>query len=1201
MIDFKTSLRPASVWRRLLVLSLVLTSTSALRAAEPFHAWAERPTMGWNSWDIYGTTVTETQTMAQANYMATHLKVHGWDLITVDIQWYAPNPAGDGNYYNYDTPNNQLVMDGFGRLQPATTRFPTAAGGNGFTTLASDVQALGLRFGIHIMRGIPRHAVVLDLPIHGTAFTAQDIADTGSTCPWNPDMYGVDMSKPGAQEYYDDLMQQYADWGVDFIKVDDISRPYGPNQAAEIEAIRAAIDKTGRPIVLSLSPGETPLVMGAHVMVNANQWRISDDFWDNWGPLYDQFQRLHDWTPYRGPGFFPDADMLPLGKVEASGGNPNGRPTNFSQDEQHTLMSLWSIARSPLIHGGDMTQMDSFTLGLFTNDEVIAVNQRSTHNRQLFRNGNQIAWVADDEDSDDKYLAVFNTGGTSTTVAVDLADLGFTASVGILSLWDQVDLGSFTGTFSPSVNAHGAKLFRLSGVSLPTPWITVASAAEAGVTVGWEEIPTADSYTLKRGNSEAGPFLVVASGLTSPSHLDATVADRTGYYYVVSATVSGEEGPDSGPRYVISDGVPDTVSWNYDAWSTVGGDGAGSLPPLGAEAGADRAGAWSQTYPNNPVTNLRDALGGATSLDISYSSTNGGYWMQGSHPGQDSDGSWNKEMLNGYLNAGGGGSSSVTITEIPHGTYDLYVYFSSDTANREGRVSDGTSTYFFRTIGSASISGANAVLTPTNDTVDDPQDDLANYAVFRDLVGTEQTVTVTIPNFGGIAGFQVVPVNDGPGISDQPDPVSLLAGNTVQLGVVATGSENFSYQWFKVSGGGDVALANGGRISGATSADLEITGVTSSDAGQYYVVVTDETSAPLITFASTVATVSVLDFEITSSTIQPQVDPDDESFFPGTVADADNIDAGYDPHTYIAHDTPSQGMSFTTGGNPGGYTLGSITIQQVLNQTWADVQPGDLFSFAFGTLEGTTKTPLYQAPNAIYAGTPINNGFTAGGGIYLTFDLSQVGEIGTLSPNTQYYFEVAAKNGTGQVVYIDWNGASAGGYDAGEAFSGDLAAEITPGYVAMTGDRAFHADLTAVVAPADDFASWIGNYPGVGAMTGVNQDPDHDGIPSGVENFFGTDPSEPTRGIRVVARSGNTLTFQHPRNASPASDLSAAYRWSPDLAVWHPGGVDVAGTTVNFAVVPDTPSPGVVTVIASIAGAVPDSVFARIEVSASTP
>ena len=194
-------------------------------------------------------------------------------------------------------------------------------------------------------------------------------------------MYGVDMSKPGAQAYYDSVFELIASWGVDFVKVDDISRPYHDNER-EIEAIRAAIDRTGRPMVLSLSPGETALTAAAHVQRHANMWRISDDFWDTWPSLKEQFARLRNWNPHRQPGAWPDADMLPFG-VLAMG----KRTTRFTRDEQITVMTLWAIARSPLMMGGDLTKLDDFTRGLLTNDEVLAVNQSSERNQPLFERG----------------------------------------------------------------------------------------------------------------------------------------------------------------------------------------------------------------------------------------------------------------------------------------------------------------------------------------------------------------------------------------------------------------------------------------------------------------------------------------------------------------------------------------------------------------------------------------------------------------------------------------------------------------------------------------------------------------------------------------------------------------------------------------------------------------------------------------------
>jgi hypothetical protein len=368
-----------------------------------YYDWAKTPPMGWNSWDSFGTGVTEAQTRENAQYMAKNLKSHGWSIVTVDIDWFVPGAKG----WNY-TPGVEISMDAFGRPLPAEDRFPSAKGGKGFKPLADWMHSQGLKFGVHLLRGIPRKAVEHNLPILGTTLHAADVADKTSLCRWNPDMYGVDVSKPGGQEYYDSLFKLLAEWGVDFAKVDDLSTPY---HQPEIEAIRKAIDRSGRPIVLSTSPGPTGVDHGPHIETHANMWRVSDDFWDNWGALKEQFDRLDHWTPFRGPGHWPDADMLPIGAVRQD--EPAGW-THFTQTEQVTLMSLWAICRSPLILGGHLPKNDAFTLGLLTNDEVLAVNQNSTNNRQVWRKGDTVAWVADVPHSKDKYLAVFNAADAKT-------------------------------------------------------------------------------------------------------------------------------------------------------------------------------------------------------------------------------------------------------------------------------------------------------------------------------------------------------------------------------------------------------------------------------------------------------------------------------------------------------------------------------------------------------------------------------------------------------------------------------------------------------------------------------------------------------------------------------------------------------------------------------------------------------------------
>ena len=376
-----------------------------------FHDWAATPPMGWNSWDCYGPTVTESEVKANADYMAKYLKPYGWDYIVVDIRWYVGNDKAHG--YNEKDPD--YVLDQYGRFLPAVNRFPSAAGGKGFKPLADYLHKKGLKFGIHIMRGIPVIAVKQNLPIKGTNVTARDIYSDKDQCSWLRDMYTVVPGKPGAQEYYNSLFELYASWGLDFVKIDDLSSPIYFEE--EINMIRKAIDRTGRKIVLSTSPGETPIAHADHVQKNANMWRTVGDFWDSWQQLKEHFEVFERWNKWRSYGAYPDGDMLPMGKIGIRAERGNPRMTNFTPDEQYTLMTLWSIFKSPLMFGGNLPDNDPFTLSLLTNKKVLKVLNESTNNKPIFTDENKAAWIADEPGTGAKYLAVFNT--TDQKIAIE--------------------------------------------------------------------------------------------------------------------------------------------------------------------------------------------------------------------------------------------------------------------------------------------------------------------------------------------------------------------------------------------------------------------------------------------------------------------------------------------------------------------------------------------------------------------------------------------------------------------------------------------------------------------------------------------------------------------------------------------------------------------------------------------------------------
>lgn len=366
---------------------------------KPFKTWAPTPPMGWNSWDCYGPTVTESEVKANADYMSEYLKEYGWQYIVVDIRWYVGNDKSGG--YNQEDP--VFTMDEYGRFTPALNRFPSAAEGKGFKPLADYVHKKGLKFGVHMMRGVPVTAVKNNTPVLGTDVTAADIYSPENQCTWLKDMYTVVADRKGAQEYYNSIFEQYADWGVDFVKVDDIS-----GHPDEIELVRKAIDNCGRPIVLSISPGGDRPESAGFLAENVNMWRTSNDFWDNWPQLKNQFTILNRWTGLASEGAYPDGDMLPLGKIGLRAERGEPRWSNFTKDEQITLMTLFAIFRSPLMFGGDLPSNDEFTLSLLTNKDVIRVNQHSSGGKQVFNDDDLIAWCADDPETGDKYLALFN-------------------------------------------------------------------------------------------------------------------------------------------------------------------------------------------------------------------------------------------------------------------------------------------------------------------------------------------------------------------------------------------------------------------------------------------------------------------------------------------------------------------------------------------------------------------------------------------------------------------------------------------------------------------------------------------------------------------------------------------------------------------------------------------------------------------------
>lgn len=423
---------------------------------------AMTPPMGWNSWDCYAANVTEEQLLANAAYMSRHLRPYGWQYVVCDIQWSEPLAGTENCEYRPFAP---LCMDEYSRLIPAPNRFPSSAGGAGFGPIARRVHDMGLKFGIHIMRGIPRQAVHARTSIKGAGVTAERIANPFSICGWNSDMYGVDAGKPGAQAYYNSLFELYASWGVDYVKVDDIcntnlyvDRPYSAR--AEVEMIHRAERACGRPMVISLSPGPAVIEEAWHLRKHANMWRMTNDFWDDWKALLHMFERCEVWQAWVGPGSWPDCDMLPLGHIGMGWHTP--RDTRFTHDEQRTMMTLWCVFRSPLMIGCELNDNDGWTLGLLTNEEVIAVNQHGETPTQLERDGDHAVWVSRAQ-NEARYVALFNLSEVRRTVRLALDALGMERAA-VRDLWQRKELDAVEKALAMEIAPHGAALLRVTPI-----------------------------------------------------------------------------------------------------------------------------------------------------------------------------------------------------------------------------------------------------------------------------------------------------------------------------------------------------------------------------------------------------------------------------------------------------------------------------------------------------------------------------------------------------------------------------------------------------------------------------------------------------------------------------------------------------------------------------------------------------------------
>ena len=405
--------------------------------------------LGWSSRDSYGLFITEAQFRANVAVLRDKLKPFGWQYAILDASWFVENPQSS------PAPKLIYALDDYGRYVPVPERFPSAVRqparaihsqssrlrsygtatvtytDASFAALGAFVHAQGLKFGLRLAPGIPRASVDRNLSIAHSAFHAQEAADTADRCPGDPGNFGVRDNAAG-QAWYDALLGQYAGWGVDLVEVGCLADP--PYKISEIRQIRRAIDRTGRPMVLSLSPGPTQLAHAEEIATLANMWRVSDDIQDRWAPdpnqtpesprsLLGQFPLVAAWAPFAQPGDWPDAGTLPLGELKPSPGDGQPRASSLTPAEQRTMVTLWAIARSPLILGANLALLDAPTLALLTNRDVLRVNGTAVRSAPVVQEGDLLAWRAD-LPGGEKAIALFNLGATDSTPTVPLSLFG---------------------------------------------------------------------------------------------------------------------------------------------------------------------------------------------------------------------------------------------------------------------------------------------------------------------------------------------------------------------------------------------------------------------------------------------------------------------------------------------------------------------------------------------------------------------------------------------------------------------------------------------------------------------------------------------------------------------------------------------------------------------------------------------------------
>lgn len=450
------------------------------------------PPLGWNTFDTFydNDALNEQNVKEIADYMAENMKDSGYVYVNLDGGWWN-NKSGQ-----------PIQVDEYGRPQPGEVRFPSSKDGNGLKSLADYVHSKGLKLGLYAMRGIPRVVTTSgyeDIKIKGTELSGKELANIADTCSWTKDNYGIDWENhpDEAQAYYDSLFEMWEEWGIDFIKIDDLVSPIDDYHKNDVYGYSKARENTKSDIIISASPGNN---IGAdqeewvmEILDHVDMFRATGDVWDNWSDTNKQFDRAKAFVKYAKPGAWVDLDMLPYGKIRDKTNNPV-RQSKLTNDEIYTSMTLHCIAKSPLIMGGDVRELkdDPFTLEVLTNSEALAVNQEGTNQGCFYDEGNITKWVSD-AGNNEKYVALFNRTSGKADISFNFADIKLSSEYGtIRDLWKKSDIGTYKNSYKVSVPSHGAVLLKVSPTTEEhaLPSLRLSSSGEAVYAGGESTITT---------------------------------------------------------------------------------------------------------------------------------------------------------------------------------------------------------------------------------------------------------------------------------------------------------------------------------------------------------------------------------------------------------------------------------------------------------------------------------------------------------------------------------------------------------------------------------------------------------------------------------------------------------------------------------------------------------------------------------------